>query len=388
MARLSALLGGAILAAGGGSAAAEECSTYDYFVMGYGSLMKESSRMKTSCKITSLTASHIEGIIDMVGTEGLDPEVAACVKLTASQKMMPVLVKGARRGWYSAGNLAVSNPPEGWTQQALDLAPTYLGAVEDPDSLMYAVIYPVTEDQLKATDEREASATYTPGWIKSTDATLLNPNDKFSACPKIRWYPQSPEQVTVPTTQKPICQSYVDLFLGGVMDLATKNDLPNYTIDVLNTTYGWSKYWVNDRAIDYRPFAQEKDAFAITKALGTVAKAAEPEPTSTVELPAGSLTPLSIDIMEAITYPGQLPVGTDSAATAPTDEKMENANEEEDEYQRLFLIPSGNGLTKSQQGPMQFVLAGVGVIGLAAVAFARLSGRPSTNQAHDLIQVE
>merc|ERR550532_2599053 len=296
--------------------------------------------------------------------------------------MMPVLVKGARRGWYSAGNLAVGKGrPDEWEVQALDVAPTYLGAVADDDSYMYAVVYPVTEKQLKATDEREASATYTPGWISHKDATTLNPDDSLPECSKIRWYPQDPKQVTVPTSQKPICQSYVDLFLSGVMDLGEKNNLPDYTGNVLNTTFGWSKNWVNDRAIGYRPFAQEKDAFTITKALGQCAKGALPTPTSKVDLPAGALAPLSFDIMEQITYPGQLPVTADSKATPSTDDQDDD--QEEDEFQRLFLMPSV--LKTSSGSNMQLILAGLGAVGLVAAVLVRLRGRRSANVAHALI---
>lgn len=284
-----------------------------YYIMGYGSLMKESSRVKTSCGIKSMTASTLQSLTSVLEASSFDHDTAECIALTKKQKMIPVRVEGVRRGWYSRGGLVLTGEP-GWEAQALDVAPTYLGAFADESAELVAVVYPVTEHQLALTDERERSGTYTPGWLSVSDVKPLNLNDTINECAKIRWYPQTLDQVQPPSEQFPICQSYVDLFLSGVKLLGEQNDLPDLLQEVVKTTWGWSSFWVNDRPIPYRPFAMEADAFSVTKVLVQAARSPWQESGGQdIPLMNEAFKPLSLDILKGIYFPGSRPPALRSA---------------------------------------------------------------------------
>jgi len=47
---------------------------------------------------------------------------------------------------------------------------------------------------------------------------------------------------------------YVDIFIGGCIEIDDADDLPNFAVDSVRTTRGWSKYWVNDRLMPRRPY--------------------------------------------------------------------------------------------------------------------------------------
>ncbi len=53
-------------------------------------------------------------------------------------------------------------------------------------------------------------------------------------------------------------QSYVDIFLGGCIELAQQVVDPgvDFLTACITTTRGWSGYWVKDRIYPRRPFHQ------------------------------------------------------------------------------------------------------------------------------------
>merc|ERR1719330_223428 len=193
--------------------------------------------------------------------------------------MILVRVEGVRRGWYAPGNLQASKvsnfasvDAKDWAAQSLDVAPTYLGAVADDAASMYAVVYKVTAEEIAATDEREDKwGNYLKLWLDLTKVTRLNGGDAFPDDAKIRWYGDKPERVTTPTVQSPICESYVDVWLSGAVELEAANSVKDYVKNVINSTYGWSPHWANDRPTPYRPFTREPDAGRVSSELLAVA---------------------------------------------------------------------------------------------------------------------
>lgn len=240
------------------------------YVFGYGSLLFRFSSFQTDCEVSSVTAQELES---MSSWAKLDKKARDCID--ADQRKAVVLVKavGVRRGWYAPGRLGYEElngtvyTAGSMADQALDISPTYLGAVVDPAAECYGLVYPVTESELKLTDKRETSADYSPGFLGAEDLEVLGGSPPLPADAKVRWYPMSEESVMTPSSVHPIVQSYVDLFVGGALELEDSNNVSDYAMSVIASTYDWSKHWINDRTTPYRPLAKDPLAAKITAAL-------------------------------------------------------------------------------------------------------------------------
>jgi len=269
------------------------------YIMGYGSLMKESSRIRSTCDV-DFSANQITALSDLLTDEALKDHKSECFASVKSSQMILVKAEGVRRGWYLRGGVAASSggnvAPAGWEEQGLDVSPTYLGALQDNASSMYAVVYRVTEHELNQTDIREGG--YHHLWMDPAKVRRLD-SGSFPDNAKIRWYANPPESVNTPTMQTPICQSYVDLWLSGALELQKLNNVSSYVENVVDTTYGWSPSWVNDRPTPYRPFTREPAARSVAKALLAVAR----NNTNTVA-PNKVTQPLTIDILKSVRFPG------------------------------------------------------------------------------------
>jgi hypothetical protein len=175
-------------------------------VVGYGSLMQDESRKRTSPRAGP---AH------------------------------PVEVAGYRRGWFARGD------PVGFST-------TYLGVVADPQSRVNAVIYRIETDELAATDRREAS--YCRRGIALAEIRMLE-QGTFSLADGQAWiYVSKPEAIATPSARYPIVQSYVDIFLSGCLEQEQRFALKGFAQQCVATTRDWSEHWVNDRLYPRRPF--------------------------------------------------------------------------------------------------------------------------------------
>eukprot|EP00413_Alexandrium_margalefii_P011421 CAMPEP_0204546630 /NCGR_PEP_ID=MMETSP0661-20131031/22181_1 /ASSEMBLY_ACC=CAM_ASM_000606 /TAXON_ID=109239 /ORGANISM="Alexandrium margalefi, Strain AMGDE01CS-322" /LENGTH=379 /DNA_ID=CAMNT_0051553467 /DNA_START=1 /DNA_END=1140 /DNA_ORIENTATION=+ len=257
------------------AAASEGAGTWQgsLFVFGYGSLLKEMSRIKTTCNLTSVSESTLD-FLDKFAW--VTKPVRECIESVRSRTMILVKAKGVRRGWYDTGRLqaeAQGELPWHWATQALDLSPTFLGAVADPTSECYGVVYPVSQEELALTDQREATyGTISPQWIAGEHIEVLSPGYELPRGASVRWYELSQDRLSRPTRQHPICQSYVDVFVGGALELAKAHNCAGYARDVVLSTFGWSKHWVNDRIVPYRPYVHESKAHQIVRTLVQAAR--------------------------------------------------------------------------------------------------------------------
>eukprot|EP00418_Pyrodinium_bahamense_P008045 CAMPEP_0179123354 /NCGR_PEP_ID=MMETSP0796-20121207/58254_1 /TAXON_ID=73915 /ORGANISM="Pyrodinium bahamense, Strain pbaha01" /LENGTH=268 /DNA_ID=CAMNT_0020821997 /DNA_START=190 /DNA_END=996 /DNA_ORIENTATION=+ len=268
--------------------------------MGYGSLFNLASRVRTVCHLDGMSASVVGNLMNIMELGAFTPKAGSCIEKVSNSEMLPVKVKGVRRGWYSRG-LRIADPaPVGWDKQMLDLAPTYLGAVLDPSSSANAVVYPVTEEELRDTDAREAASTVEPAFLNAADVQALNPANALPANAKIRWYPMAQDMVQLPTATFPIAQSYVDLVLSGALQLEAKHNVTGFARDTVLSTFGWSRHWVNDRNEPYRPFAQRRMANSIVQTLVDAVRLASNASESAEE---PHKQPLTLQIMESITFP-------------------------------------------------------------------------------------
>jgi hypothetical protein len=188
-------------------------------IVGYGSLMEDGSRLRTSPRAGP---AH------------------------------PVEVAGFRRGWFARGS-------------SIGFSTTYLGVVEDRRAGLNAVAYTVDAGELAATDAREASycrASVAPGALRPLERSF-----SFPANAQAWIYVGTPASVAPPDARFPIVQSYVDLFLSGCFEQEERHGLAGFAGECVSTTAGWSEHWVNDRIFPRRPFVHEPRARMIDELL-------------------------------------------------------------------------------------------------------------------------
>jgi len=176
------------------------------YIIGYGSLMQDESRKRTSLRAGP---AH------------------------------PVEVRGYRRGWFARG-------------ESVGVSTTYLGVLLNRESRLNAVIYEVDPAELLATDQRERSYCRVP--VSIPDVTPLEGGFFPPPGAQVWIYANRPESVARPDSHYPIVQSYVDIFVSGCLEQEQRFGLVDFARQCLSTTADWSEHWVNDRIYPRRPF--------------------------------------------------------------------------------------------------------------------------------------
>ncbi len=184
-------------------------------IIGYGSLMKEESKREDGANVG---------------------------------ENFPIYVTGFERGWIEH-----STDPRFGT--------TYLGAKMKPGAKMNAVYFMLTvPDEILNYDKREN--TYCRNRVPREKIQPLAgtplPEGEY-------WIYTTLANETLPSSQYPLAQSYVDIFLSGCFELEKKFKLHDFAKDCIKTTKNWSDSWVNDRvyprtAIDNVPYVAEVDS--------------------------------------------------------------------------------------------------------------------------------
>ena len=189
------------------------------YIVGYGSLMQQESRQRTSPRAGP---AH------------------------------PIELSGYKRGWFARGR------PVGFST-------TYLGVVPDHRGRLNAVMYEVDVPEVSATDAREVS--YCRTAVAVSQITALEPD--FSVTPDSQaWiYVSRAENVAAPSAHYPIVQSYVDIFIAGCLEQEQSFALAGYSEQCVTTTLNWSEHWVNDRIFPRRPFVFQPRASQIDNLL-------------------------------------------------------------------------------------------------------------------------
>jgi hypothetical protein len=178
------------------------------YIVGYGSLMSEKSKLDT------------------------DPNAGVSI---------PVSLTGFQRGWFD-----VSKHP--------GFSLIYLGALIDTKSKLNGVLFKAVNAQsVSAYDLRESG--YCRVSIKDKDIKILTPTTITKGEYWIYVIPK--KDINFPSRQYPIVQSYVDIFLSGCFELQEKYNLNNFAKECVRTTSNWSTHWVNDRIYARRAYNEQ-----------------------------------------------------------------------------------------------------------------------------------
>ena len=202
------------------------------FIFGYGSLIEDESRQRTT---------------------------------PSARDAWPARVTGIRRGWWARGAKS-------------GLTTTYLGAIADPDATCNGVIYKVSAEELAATDRRE-SAGYQRCRIETDKIEMLDGRTKLIEGVVWAYINRlSKDQIgdNLATPQFPIVQSYVDICIHGCLEVEGRYPTAaGFTQELIATTDEWNRYWVNDRLYPRRPFIFQPAADKIDTALQEAPRTAE-----------------------------------------------------------------------------------------------------------------
>jgi hypothetical protein len=191
------------------------------FIVGYGSLMEDESRRRTS---PHAGPAH------------------------------PIEVAGYERGWFERGS-------------AIGFSTTYLGVRPAIGAVMNAVVYAIEPEELAATDARESS--YCRAAIPLASVRALDSGSPFSGAAELWIYVTDPRRIAAPDASYPIVQSYVDVFLSGCLEQEERFRLEGFARQCVASTTGWSREWVNDRIFPRRPFIHQPRAGAIDRLLAS-----------------------------------------------------------------------------------------------------------------------
>lgn len=141
-----------------------------------------------------------------------------------------------------------------WNFVSLDSKFTALGLEKtniENSSTINGIIYPVDKNIIDF-DNREE------GYYRVNIPLSLIEAINWEELPKHKcdiWvYIPKKKYTNIPDKYNPILQSYIDVCIDGCLCYGR-----DYTIEFLETTYNWNKYWLNDREISRRPWIYQKN---------------------------------------------------------------------------------------------------------------------------------
>lgn len=196
-----------------------------HYIFGYGSLIEKASRLRTSPNASNALPAGIEGF---------------------------------KRGWFARTGV------EGLTT-------TFLGCIADPNSYCNGVVYEISEEELEQTDIRERGYER----IRIDAANLNDLTGMIDKSANIWIYVNVFKDNIIPSSHfpshnYPIVQSYVDMCIEGCLEMESEfaeAKQNHFAVGFINSTFFWSKYWVNDRIYPRRPFIYRPNAYLIDKLL-------------------------------------------------------------------------------------------------------------------------
>ncbi|MFG1188371.1 MULTISPECIES: gamma-glutamylcyclotransferase family protein [Xanthobacter] len=206
------------------------------FLFGYGSLISGPSRTATSGRPVPAIAARISGSFGYV------------------------------RSW--ASRFTPREGTAGFT--ALGIRPRMPG--EEPGSIN-GVIFPVKDEaELAAFDAREGGydrVELDQAHVEAIDWEGLPRVGKIWVYVPKESAGKGPADLQQPDVNFPLLQSYIDVVMQGSLD-----EGPDFARELIETTLDWSPFWLDDRPIARRAWADTPRSGAIDRLLATVEPAA------------------------------------------------------------------------------------------------------------------
>ncbi len=140
-------------------------------------------------------------------------------------------------------------------------------------STINGVVYPVEGDDMAKYDRREQG--YARIEVPRDDIEPVS-WERLPESGKIWVYvPSKPDGtpgvgLPSPDAQYPLLESYIDVVVEGGLEYGE-----GFAREVLETTDGWSDYWLNDRELSRRPWVHDPEAAAVDKLLAAVPEPAD-----------------------------------------------------------------------------------------------------------------
>jgi hypothetical protein len=148
------------------------------------------------------------------------------------------------------------NPTARFT--ALGLRKTAAG---ERGNTINGVIYPVDDQQLAENDDREIGyvrAEIPPSQIEAVGWERLPESGHI-------WiYVPKEDTAGGPSFDYPLLQTYIDVVIEGGFEHS-----PQFAREILDTTEGWSPFWLNDRELARRPWVRDPDARKVDQLLAS-----------------------------------------------------------------------------------------------------------------------
>ena len=158
--------------------------------------------------------------------------------------------------------------PSGFT--ALGLRRPRIG---ESASTINGVLYPVQGNDMSKFDAREEG--YARVEVPMEDIEAVSWQSLPASGHVWAYIPAKPagvpgEGLPEPDAAFPMLESYVDVVLEGAMEYG-----PDFARELIETTAGWSRYWLNDRELARRPWVHDGKYAIVDKLLSTTPPAAD-----------------------------------------------------------------------------------------------------------------
>lgn len=139
----------------------------------------------------------------------------------------------------------------------------------EPPMTINGVLFPVEGNDMAAFDARESG--YARIEVPRQDIEAVS-WQRLPAEGKIWVYvPELPGKqagvdLPLPSASFPLLQSYIDVVVEGGLEYG-----PGFAREIIETTAGWNRYWLNDRELARRPWVFDKSYSAVDKLLAALA---------------------------------------------------------------------------------------------------------------------
>jgi hypothetical protein len=201
-----------------------------HFIFGYGSLINSASRTATATKSIPAIPARVSAAF------------------------------GFRRCWNDRS-------PSGFT--ALGLCKVLRG---EGGATINGVVYPVEGDDMSKFDQREEGYTRAEvpmNLIESVGWQRLPERGRIWVYVPVKPGSEPGSGLPEPDAAYPLLQSYIDTVVEGGLEYGEE-----FASEILETTDGWNRYWLNDRELARRPWVHDSKTGKVDALISKTAPAA------------------------------------------------------------------------------------------------------------------